>query len=166
MQKNRLSMQMQLPFFPTETKLINDSVGFREQNGTVYYLHNGNPVYCHAKDDRNGYRFSLASLAVNRLCMISELCTALGEGRKNIERYARSYRENGASYFFKRKETRGQCYKMTQVKLSSIQSELDQGLSMYRIAQRHDISESAIAYHIKKGTLKKTPVLQADYLHH
>jgi hypothetical protein len=149
-------MQTQLPLFPSNTKLINDSVGFREQDGTVYYLHNGNPVYCHAKDDRNGYRFSLANLVVNRLCTISELCLALGEGRKNIERYAKAYRDHGSGYFFARKERRGQCYKMTSEKLSSIQRELDSGLSIYRIAINQDISESAIQYHIKKGNLKKT----------
>jgi len=151
-------MQTQLPFFPTHTQLINDSVGIREQDGTVYYLHNGNPIYCHLKDNRNGYRFALANLVVNRLCLISELCTALGEGRKNIERYAKAYREHGAEYFFARKERRGQCYKMTHEKLSIIQSELDAGLSIYRIALNNEVSESAITYHIKKGTLKKTSV--------
>ena len=151
-------MQSQLPFFPNNTKLINDSVGFREQDGTVYYLHNGNPIYCHSTSDRNGYRFALANLVVNKLCMISELCTALGEGRKNIERYAKAYRENGAGYFFARKERRGQCYKMTEEKITSIQGELDEGLSIYRIALNQDISEAAISYHIKKGNLKKTSV--------
>lgn len=149
-------MQTQLPLFPSDTKLINDSVGFREQDDTVYYLHNGNPIYCHSKDDHNSYRFILANLVVNSLCTISELSTALDTGRKNIERYAKSYREQGASYFFERKETRGQCYKMTPELLTSIQSELDRGLSIYRIALNHEISEAAISYHIKNGNLKKT----------
>jgi len=153
-------MQTQLPFFPSETKLINSTVGFREQDGTVYYLHNGNPIYCHEKNDRNGYRFILANLVVNKLCRICDLCDALGEGRKNIERYVKSYREAGAGYFFERKERRGQCYKMTPEKLSSIQSELDLGLSIYRIALNHDISEAAISYHIRNGNLKKKSVLQ------
>jgi len=149
-------MQTQLPFFPTDIHLINDSVGFREQDGTVYYLHNGNPIYCHGKDDRNSYRFILANLVVNNLCTISELSTSLDTGRKNIERYAKAYREHGASYFFARKETRGQCYKMTPEKLTSIQKELDMGLSIYRIALNHEISEAAISYHIRNGQLKKT----------
>jgi hypothetical protein len=148
-------MQAQLPFFPTDTKLINDSVGLREQDGTVYYLHNGNPIFCHLKDDRNAYRFSLANLVVNGLCTISELSVALGEGRKNIERYAKSYREQGAEYFFWRKERRGQCYKMTVDKLAAIQMELDLGLSIYRIALNQDISEAAISYHLRNGNFKK-----------
>ena len=151
-------MQSQLPFFPSNTKLINDSVGFREQDGTVYYLHNGNPIYCHSKSERNGYRFALANLVVNRLCTISELSSALGEGRKNIERYAKAYREKGAGWFFERKERRGQCYKMTGEKLSAVQSELDAGLSIYRTALNQEISEAAISYHLKKGNLKKTSV--------
>jgi len=151
-------MQTQLPFFPTGAKLINSTVGFREHDGTVYYLHNGNPIYCHDKNDRNGYRFILANLAVNKLCKICELCNALGEGRKNIERYAKAFRDHGAGYFFERKERRGSCYKMTSEKLSAIQSDLDRGLSIYRIALNHAISESAISYHIRNGNLKKRAV--------
>jgi biotin operon repressor len=149
---------MTLPFFPSETKLINNTVGFREQDQTVYYLHNGNPIYCHSQEDRNSYRFILANLVVNKLCTIGELSSALGEGRKNIERYAKAYREHGTGYFFSRPERRGQCYKMTSSKLAVIQAELDQGLSIYRIALNHEISEAAISYHIKKGNLKKKTV--------
>jgi len=138
-------MQTQLPFFPSDTKLINATVGFREQDDTVYYLHNGNPIYCHGKHDREGYRFILANLVVNKLCKTCELCDALGVGRKNIERYVKSYREHGSGYFFERKERRGQCYKMTPEKLLAIQSDLDLCLSIYRIALNHDISEAAIS---------------------
>jgi biotin operon repressor len=150
-------MQLQLPFFPTGTKLINDTLGFREQDGIVFYLHNGNPIYSHLQGDHNGFRFILANLVVQKLCKIHELCRALGIGRKNVERYVQSYQDHGASYFFERKETRGQCYKMTPEKLSSIQSDLDIPLSIYRTAKNHDISEAAINYHIKNGNLKKTP---------
>jgi transposase len=148
-------MQTKLPFFPSFAKLINSSVGFGEQDGTVYYFHSGNPIYCHGTDDRNGYKFALANLVTNKLCTIRELSEALGEGRKNIERYAKAYREQGADYFFSRKEQRGQCYKMSAEKLTAIQTDLDNGLSIYRISLLHEISESAVSYHIRKGNLKK-----------
>jgi hypothetical protein len=93
-------MQTQLPFFPSETKLINPTLGLREQEGYVYYLHNGNPIYCHSKADRNGYRFISGNLICNQLCSIRELSEALGENRKNIERYAQRFREKGAGDFF------------------------------------------------------------------
>jgi biotin operon repressor len=152
-------MQTQLPFFPENVKLINSTLGFRKQDGFVYYLHNGNPIYCHGEHDRNGYRFILGNLVTNSLCTITELSEALGEHRKNIERYAKAFREKGASHFFSRKETRGQCYKVTDEVLSQIQIRLDEGYSQYRIAKELSISSSAISYHIKNGRLhlkKKT----------
>ena len=148
-------MQTKLPFFPENTKLINDSVGFRETDGMVYYFHSGSPIYCHRKDDRNGYRFIIGNLVVNKLCRTKDLIKAFGEGRKNIERYAKAFREHGAGYFFERKETRGQCHKMTPEKIAAIQSDLDSDISIYRIALNHNISEAAVSYHIKNGNLKK-----------
>jgi hypothetical protein len=44
-------MQMQLPIFPTSTKLINNSIGVFEKDDFIYYLHNGSPIFCHGKDD-------------------------------------------------------------------------------------------------------------------
>ena len=148
-------MQGQLPFFPSDTKLINSTVGFRCQDEYVYYLHNGNPIYCHHQGDRNSYRFILGNLVSNHLCTISELHESLGEPRKNIERYAKAFREKGAEHFFSRKETRGQCYKVTEELLKEIQYYLDEGWSAHRISKHCEISDSAIRYHIKNGRLKK-----------
>jgi len=152
-------MQLQLPFFPEGTKPVNSTLGCFEKDGYVYYLHNGSPVYCHRNDDRNSYRFILGNLVCNKLCTVTELHQALGEARKNIERYARTFREKGAEHFFSRRETRGQCYKMTKELLSNIQEDLDAGCSQYSLSKKYDISEAAIRYHIKNGNLnlqKKT----------
>lgn len=148
-------MQFKLPIFPSDTKLINNSVGFRKQDGFVYYIHSGSPIYCHKEDDKDSYRHTLASLVVNNLCTIGELSAALGINRKNIERYAKTYREHGSEYFFNRPDGRGQCHKMTDELLIVIQEKLNSGMSQYRIAKDHGISDSAISYHIVKGTLKK-----------
>jgi hypothetical protein len=153
-------MQLQLPFFPEHTKYINSTLGLFEKDGFVYYLHNVSPIYCHQKDDRNGYRFIVGNLIHNKLCTIGEFHESLGEARKNIERYAKTFREKGAEYFFSRKETRGQCYKMTKALMAEIQAKLDEGMSQYRTSQECGISEASIRYHIKKGNLtikKKAP---------
>jgi DNA-binding NarL/FixJ family response regulator len=132
------------------------TLGYMEHGGFRYYLHNGNPIYCHALGDKNSYRFILANLVTNQLCTIAELAEALDERRKNIERYAKAFREKGASYFFSRKEEFGLCYKLTKRLCSEIQSCLDAGKSVYDIAKDYNISESTIYYHIKKGRFKKT----------
>jgi len=139
-----------IPFYPEKTKMINSYVGFCLIGDTVYYFKHGESFYFHDKACRNSYRFAL-TLLKNNDCSTKELMLAFGESRRNIERYAKSYRDQGADYFFWRKETRGQCYKMTPELLSSIQGDLDNDLSIYRIALNRGISESAVSFHIKNG---------------
>jgi hypothetical protein len=114
-------MQMQLPIFPTSTKLVNANVGFFEKDDFVYYLHNGSPIYCHQKDDLNSYRYITANLVLTNLCSPSELATALGVNPRNIQRYAKSLREKGADWFFQRVEKRGDAHKLTPEKMTQTQ---------------------------------------------
>ncbi len=91
-------MQMQLPIFPKETRLINACVGVFEREDFVYYLHNGSPVFCHQKDDLNNYRYITANLV--GMCKCSEVARVLGVSMRNIERYVKALREKGSDHFF------------------------------------------------------------------
>ena len=148
-------MQQILPIFPDETRMINYQVGFKQIVNFVHYFVNGMPVYCHENEDKNGYRFVLATLVNHNFCSIKEMSEALGVPRKNIERYAKALREKGMAHFFNRKETRGQCYKLTPEKIKDAQEFLDDGYSQQGTAKTIGVSESAIRYHIKSGRLKK-----------
>ena len=148
-------MQQILPIFPDETRMVNYRVGFKKIEDFVHYFVNGMPVYCHEKDDKNGYRFVMATLVNNKLCSIKELSEALGVPRKNVERYAKALREKGMTHFFNRKETRGQCHKFTPDKMRDAQDLLDKGYSQQGTAKAIGVSESAIRYHIKAKNLKK-----------
>ena len=160
-------MQLQLPFFPQGTKLINETLGFREKGGIVYYLHNGDTIFSHSKHDRNGFRFILANLVVNKLCRICELSKATGINRDNIENYAKMLQEQGFVYFFRpkvRQSRKGIYTKMIPDKLSAIQANLDEGLSVYRSARNHNVSASTINNHIKIGNLLKPAIPQNEDL--
>lgn len=148
-------MQQILPIFPENIKMVNYQVGFKQMEDFVHYFVNGMPVYCHEKDDKNGYRFVLATLVNNKFCSIRELSEALGVNKKNIERYSKDLREKGMAHFFNRKETRGRCHKFTPGKIEDAQKLLDQEYSQQGTAKAIGVSESAIRYHIKAGTLKK-----------
>lgn len=148
-------MQMQLPIFPQSTTLVNGSVGFFEKDDFVYYLHNGSPIYCHQKDDLNSYRYITANLVVTNLCSPSELATALGVSPRNIQRYAKSLREKGADWFFQRVEKRGDAHKLTPEKLAQAQQQIDDGIPVASVARQVGVTEGALRYHLKKGTLKK-----------
>jgi len=151
-------MQIQLPFFPASTKLINPTLGFYESDGLVQYIHIGSPIFCHKKDDLSSYRYICGNLIHNRLCTITELSRALGVNRRNIERYAQSVRDKGPDYFFQKEDHRGQCHKMTPETVEKAQALLDSGISQLKTARQLGVSESAIRYHLKKGSLKKKPL--------
>ena len=121
-------MQQILPIFPEGIKMVNYQVGFKQMDDFVHYFVNGMPVYCHEKEDKNGYRFVLATLINNQFCSIKELSEALGVQKKNIERYAKSLRDHGMGYFFNRKETRGQCHKFTPEKMEAAQRLLEKSV--------------------------------------
>lgn len=148
-------MQLQLPIFPIDTILINSSIGVYKKEGFIYYLNSGLPVYCHQEEDRNGYRFILATLVENGLCSSSQIGKTLGIPSRTVQRYAKSLRENGMGYFFNREDNRGQCHKFTSQVENEAQQLLDQGLSQQSVAKKLSISESAIRYHIRSGKLKK-----------
>lgn len=148
-------MQYQLPIFPDHTKLINSCVGFYQQSDFVYYLHNGSPIFCHSLEDKNSYRYILASLVVNGLCTAPEISSALGIGVKNVQRYTKTLRDHGISYFFNRPDGRGQCHKFIPSKIAEVQQLLDQGLSVYAVSKCCDVSCGAIKNHITNGDLKK-----------
>ncbi len=148
-------MQMQLLFFPASTKLINPTLGFYENEGLVYYLHNGSPIFCHKKEDITAYRYICGNLVFNKLCTAVDLARALGVSRRNIERYAEALRKNGPGHYLKKTDRRGQCHKMTPEILEEAQKLLNSGESQLKTAQALGVSESSIRNHIKKGNLKK-----------
>ena len=129
----------------------------------AFIIHHDKPIFCHAKDDLNNYRFIVGNLICHKLCTISEFHESTGEARKNIERYAKTFREKGSEHFFNRKETRGQCYKLTETLMTEIQTKLDLGISKYRIAKDLDISEASIRYHLKNGNLKKRNKISFEF---
>lgn len=146
---------MQLPIFPQTTKLINSNVGLFELGDFVYYLHNGSPIYCHEKNDLNSYRYIIANLVVTGLCSPIDLARALGVSNRNMQRYAKTLREKGTDWFFNKEEKRGDAYKLTNEMLSEAQKLISKFYSVADVARLLGVTEGALRYHIKKGTIKK-----------
>lgn len=148
-------MQMQLPIFPEDTKLVNACLGFRKSEDYVYYLHNGSPIFCHQENDMNSYRYITANLVDNGLCKCSELADALGVNRRNIERYVKSLREKGSGWFLKREEKRGQAHKVTGDMKERAEKLINEFYSVSDVARMLGVTEGALRYHIKQGNIKK-----------
>lgn len=146
---------MQLPIFPSNTKLLSGTWGVFLKDEFVYYLHNGSPVHVHEKNDINTYRYVTATLIVNHSCSATALSKVFGVGVYNFYRYAKRLREGGPDAFFKPNDSRGKCHQMTPDKISEAQHYLDIGYSQMKTAKTIGVHEASIRYHLKKGTLKK-----------
>jgi hypothetical protein len=148
-------MQMQLPIFPENTKLINGCVGFYKQDDFVYYLHNGSPIFCHHKDSIDNFKYIIANLVGTGLCTPGELSNALGVPHRNVNRYTKKLIDEGMESFFQKTDRRGQCYQLTDDKKHLVQELLNNGYSNVKAGKEIGVSEGTIRYHIKHGNLFK-----------
>jgi len=111
MEKSEKVIQMQLPIFPSSTKLLSATWGILQKGDSVYYLHNGSPVYTYHKDPINTCRYITATLIVNNSCRATELSAVLGVNVRNFERYAKRLRVGGADAFLIQSTTEGNATK-------------------------------------------------------
>ena len=137
-------MKLQAPIFPDKTKLINASVGVFSKDDSVYYLHNGSPIFCHEKGGKDNFRYTIANLVETGLCTAGELSKALGIPHRNVNRYHKQYREKGAKSFFNKTDRRGNCYQFTDEKRQRAQKLLDSGFSNVGVAKQLGLSEEFI----------------------
>jgi hypothetical protein len=148
-------MQLQLPLFPKEARLINDHVGVYEKDDIVQYIVNGMPIYSHAKDDVNAFRFITSNFICQGICRKIDIERFFNVSEDSVYRYHKKFKEQGEQGFFGDDARKGKAHKITGDRRLRIQSKLDKGQSVNSIATEEDVRESAIRYGIKQGYLKK-----------
>lgn len=148
-------MQLLLPIFPREARLINEHVGVYEHDGMVQYIVNGLPVYCHSKEDINAFRFITSNFIHQGLCRKVDIERCFGVSEDSVGRSYKKFVEKGEAGFFGEDARRGKAHKITGDRRERIQSKLNKGQSVYSIAKEEGVRESAIRYGIKQGYLKK-----------
>jgi hypothetical protein len=148
-------MQLLLPIFPAETTLINANLGVYEREGLVQYLINGLPVYSHAKDDKDAFRYITSNFIHQGLCRNVDIERAFGVSEDSVSRALKKFAKKGEAGFFGPDARHGTAYKLVGGMRDRIQAKLDKGQSNYSIAKEEGVSESAIRYSIKQGYLKK-----------
>ncbi len=148
-------MQLSLPLFPGEAKLINDRLGVYERDGLVQYLINGLPVYCHDKNDYHAFRFITSNFIHQGLCRKVEIERFFGVSESSVQVAYKKFVEKGEAGFFGSDARHGKAHKIVGDKKSSIQAKLDKGQSVNSIAKEEGLRESAIRYAIAQGYLKK-----------
>ena len=135
--------------------MINANMGVYEQDGLVQYLINGLPVYSHAKDNNDAFRYITSNFIHQGLCRKVDIERAFGVSEDSVSRALKKFETKGEAGFFGPDSRHGKAYKIVGGKRDRLQAKLDKGQSNYSIAKEEGVSESAIRYSIKQGYLKK-----------
>ena len=150
-------MQMLLPIFPVGTQMITSTLGVCKRDEVVTYLHCGMPVYTHLESDLRSFRFITSKFIVQKLCRMIDVSNCFHVSYDSVKRYVRRLEDCGDRGFFtKEKQNGGSCYKLLPDVVQRIQGYIDTGKNNCEIARLEKVSEGAIRYAIKNGTLKKS----------
>jgi len=57
--------QLQFPFFPAGMTLINSNLGFKKDDGKIFYFHGSMPVFSHDENDYDTFRLFTSQLYLN-----------------------------------------------------------------------------------------------------
>ena len=148
--------QLLLPLFPRDSRMITLTLGVREKDGTVYYLHSGAPIFSHESGDLYMFRYITSNLILQGLCTNQEIVDAFHVSVDSVSRWKKKLSEEGAGAFFNPETRHGRSHKLLPHVLESIQAKLDNGKNVNSIAKEIGISEGSIRYAIKHGRLKKS----------
>jgi len=148
-------MQLQLPIFPKDGKLISETVGVYERDGLVQYIVNGMPIYAHSNDNLNAFRFFTSNLIHRGWCRKVDIERCFHVSEDTVARSYKKYVEEGESAFFGKDKRKGTAHKIIGARKENIQRKLDKGQSVNSIAKEEGVSESTIRYSISQGYLKK-----------
>ena len=136
------------------------TLGVREHDGTVFYLHSGAPIFSHLSDNLNMFRFVTSNLILQGRCTNQEIADTFHVSTDSVRRWKKKLFEEGDGAFFKEESRHGRSHKLLPGVLARIQGQLDLRRSCYSIAKEEGISEGSIRYAISLGRLKKSPGLQ------
>ena len=150
-------MQLALPLFSNDVKMIGDNLGVGVKGGIVTYFHCGMPIYTHIESDHRSFRFITSKFLEQGLCRKVDICKCFHVSIDSVKRYAKRLENCGDTGFFTdAKRNGGTRYKLLPDVIARMQSSLDKGISNSAIARREGVSEGTIRHAIKTGTLKKS----------
>lgn len=90
----KIALQVLLPLFPAEATLINNLVGVQKNEQTVYYFNGSMPIFTHAENDIDGFRYITSQLIINGVCKPREIIECFGVSSISIKRWVKRYRES------------------------------------------------------------------------
>jgi hypothetical protein len=144
--------QLQLPIFPAGVTPINPQVAVLCEGGKVAYVHGHLPVFQHDEKDLASFRLFTSQMIVNGNVRHSEVACTFGVPLSTVKRYAKLYREKGASGFFAPRRRRSAVVLTEDVKAQA-QVLLSEGKSVTEVGHTLAILPDTVRKAIQAGHL-------------
>lgn len=125
--------ERQLPIFSKDMVLINNKLGVKQEEDTIYYFNGCMPIFSHHKDDYPSFRMITAQLYVNGNATQMEIVRAFGISVVSVKRAVKTYRTLGVGGFYKKRAQRSSTI-FTKDVLKEAQDLLDSGESAKEVA--------------------------------
>ena len=147
-----------LPVFPLDTKMINSDIGIKNIGEKILYFNGGMPMYQHAKDDYNSFRYITSQMIDLKTVRHVEIVSTFRVSKESVNRWLRIYREEGARGFFRKKKVVKHGTVLTNEVLSKVQGLLNFGKTLKEIGEELDIKPDTIQKAIGSQRLTKSAV--------
>lgn len=148
-------MQLLLPIFPVDTKLISASLGVYHKEGIVTYLHSGAPIFSHSSEDIQSFRYITSNFILQGMCIGKDIANTFHVSIDSVYSNVKKLKTEGEVSFFGAEQRHGYSHKLRGEKLKEAQQCLDKEMSQSATAKRVGVQEGTIRYAIKTGKLKK-----------
>lgn len=93
-------MQLMLPLFPKDTRMISKCLGVYEKDSLVQYIANGLPVFSHDSEDLQSFRFITSNFIKEGLCKATEVSCCFSIPVDSVKRQLTKLRQEGEPAFF------------------------------------------------------------------
>lgn len=104
--------------------MITTTLGVREYDGTVYYLHSGMPIFSHESADLTKFRYITPNLILQGLCNNQDIADTFHVSTDSVRRWKKKLSEEGDVAFFKEESRHGRSHELLPQVLDRIQLKL------------------------------------------
>lgn len=147
-------LQPGLGLIPGDAEVLSDQLAVARQDGCLCFFNASGPIYECAEEDRYGVSIACAVLLKLSLVKPERLAEAVGVDRSTVYRYAKRYREGGASALEPQVPRRGP-HKLKGDALETAQRLLEAGSTQRAAAEAVGVSQAAIAAALADGRLAR-----------
>lgn len=99
------AIQALLPLFSDEMMMITNYIGVQKNDNTVYYFNGTMPIFQHAEEDIDGFRYITSQLVINGNCKQVDIVNCFGVSTISVKRWVKRYRQsNGLGDFVSKKK--------------------------------------------------------------